>query len=211
MDSARNNLERDVTPMRRAVDWLIKEGKIEQDSDLVELFDLSKSTISGYINYSPGKNFKARFERHFGISLEMFDDFHQNELANYKSTDMNTHDDTTANKKKPEETYMETISDLSKIGVNLSETNKDLSAAQKDTALANRILAENQRELIEILKRNQVPIANGAKETPKVFLSEATLDLMAARGILQGLWKSKDEGRTKLDILVGEAQSIKQE
>lgn len=143
--------------------------------------------------------------------LREFKEVLNNSTFMKKDTPNHTNAPDPPNKKKPDEIYMETISDLSKIGVNLSETNKDLSAAQKDTALANRILAENQRELIEILKRNQVPIANGAKETPKVFLSEATLDLMAARGILQGLWKSKDEGRTKLDILVGEAQSIKQE
>jgi len=34
------------TPLRRAVDKLIADGKIKQDKDLQEIFTLSKSTIS---------------------------------------------------------------------------------------------------------------------------------------------------------------------
>lgn len=62
------------TPLRRAVDKLIAEGKIKQDKDLQEIFGLSKSTISAYLNNPrPGKRFITQFENKFGISLKQFE------------------------------------------------------------------------------------------------------------------------------------------
>ena len=61
------------TPLRKAVDRLIAEGKIKQDKDLQEIFGLSKSTISAYLNNPrPGKRFIIEFEKKFGISLKEF-------------------------------------------------------------------------------------------------------------------------------------------
>jgi predicted transcriptional regulator len=55
--------EKKRTKLRKAVDWLISEGKIKQDKDLQEIFKLSKSTISEYINGKPGKNFITEFDK----------------------------------------------------------------------------------------------------------------------------------------------------
>lgn len=69
-----NNTDKDTrTPMRKAVDWLIYEGKIKQDKDLQEIFNKSKSTISAYLTGRPGKNFVNQFEKHFGLSLKEFE------------------------------------------------------------------------------------------------------------------------------------------
>lgn len=62
------------TPMRKAVDWLISEGKINQDKDLQEIFKLSKSTISAYLTGKPGKRFVNDFQKYFGISLKKFEE-----------------------------------------------------------------------------------------------------------------------------------------
>lgn len=64
----------DRTPLRRAVDRLIADNKIKQDKDLQEIFSLSKSTISAYLNNpKPGKRFVNEFEKKFGISLNEFE------------------------------------------------------------------------------------------------------------------------------------------
>lgn len=66
------------TPLRRAVDKLIYDGKIKQDKDLQEIFNLKKSTISAYLNNpKPGKRFAAEFEKKFGVSLKEFDTNYQ--------------------------------------------------------------------------------------------------------------------------------------
>lgn len=73
------------TPLRKAVDWLIYEGKIEQDKDLQEIFELSASTISAYITGKPGKDFVRRFEKYFELNLKDFEQHEVNleDLAKY--------------------------------------------------------------------------------------------------------------------------------
>lgn len=62
------------SPLRRAVDRLIAEGKLKQDKDLQEIFGLKKSTISAYLNNpKPGKRFIIDFEKKFGVSLKEFE------------------------------------------------------------------------------------------------------------------------------------------
>lgn len=62
------------TPLRRAVDKLIADGRIKQDKDLQDIFNLSKSTISAYLNNPrPGKRFVNEFENKFGVSLNEFE------------------------------------------------------------------------------------------------------------------------------------------
>lgn len=63
----------DITPLRRAVKWLRDQRIIKRDNDLVEIFGLSKSTISSYLNGKPGVDFVIEFEKHFNISLKEFE------------------------------------------------------------------------------------------------------------------------------------------
>lgn len=114
-------------------------------------------------------------------------------------------------KSYPESAYLETIAELSRTGVNMSESNKDISAASKETALANRILAENQKELLYVVRALARPMTNGGKEIPLVSLSDPLRELMSARGIVLQLWKSMDEGLQVLDRLVAGDVPIKSE
>jgi hypothetical protein len=60
--------------MRKAVDWLISEGRIKQDKDLQDIFGYSKSTISAYLTGRPGKKFVNEFQKKFGINLKEFEE-----------------------------------------------------------------------------------------------------------------------------------------
>lgn len=62
------------TPLRRAVEWLKNERKLARDNDLMGLFNLSKSTISGYLSGKASPEFETEFEKKFGISLKDFQD-----------------------------------------------------------------------------------------------------------------------------------------
>lgn len=66
--------EQKRTPLRKAVDWLIYEGKIKQDKDLQAIFKLKKSTISAYLGGKPGKKFVNEFQKYFELSLEEFEE-----------------------------------------------------------------------------------------------------------------------------------------
>lgn len=83
------------TPLRKAVDWLISEGKIQQDKDLQQIFGLSKSTISAYLTGKPGKRFVNDFQKKFELSLERFEDeeknlLHENGVSYQKTSQTET-------------------------------------------------------------------------------------------------------------------------
>lgn len=69
-------MEKEVkrTPMRKAVDRLIADGRIKQDKDLQKIFNLGRSTISAYLNGTPGKAFVREFEKYFELSLKEFEE-----------------------------------------------------------------------------------------------------------------------------------------
>jgi hypothetical protein len=116
-------------------------------------------------------------------------------------------------KESKDEFYMDTIKDLRHSGITLSEANKETAAATRETAMANRILAENQRDLIEILKVLHKPTVDSALSNPPnpSFVLQPFLDKIAQYGIDRKWWKSFDEGRIILGKLVHEVSTVKQE
>lgn len=67
--------QKEKTPLRKAVDYLISIGKLSMDKDLIGKFGIgSKSTISEYLNGKPGKEFLRKFEEEFGIKVSDFED-----------------------------------------------------------------------------------------------------------------------------------------
>jgi hypothetical protein len=73
------------TPLRIAVNWLIKNDKIQQDSSLCDIFMLSPGTISKYLTGDkPGKQFVRKFENYFKINLK---DFENKRIVTVKESD----------------------------------------------------------------------------------------------------------------------------
>lgn len=92
--------------------------------------------------------------------------------------------------------------------VNESYTEKsvyELSVANKDACHANAILAESQRELIDILK-SKIPLNSGdqIRSQPKVPTWEAALHLLILAGVKEGKWDTEDLGQDILDNALGE-------
>lgn len=61
------------TPLRKAVDYLISIGKLEQDKDLAEKYGLTQGTVSAYLSGTPGKDFVKNVQRDFEINLNDFE------------------------------------------------------------------------------------------------------------------------------------------
>lgn len=70
---ANNGGKKNLTPLRKAVNYLIGKGVIQTDSDLGKEFNLSPGTISTYLNGKPGKEFVRNFETKFKINLKDFE------------------------------------------------------------------------------------------------------------------------------------------
>jgi hypothetical protein len=115
--------QKSKTPLRRAVDYLISKGKLDADKDLTERFNLSASTISGYLNGVPGKNFVRDFEKEFEISLK---DFEKDELPKGD---------------KPSEDQQITIADL-----------RALIYSNKTLVESNKVLVDNNKTLVDAHK-----------------------------------------------------------
>lgn len=62
------------TPLRRAIDKLIADGKLNSDSHLADLMKMSKGTVSTYIKEKPGKKFLKEFEEMFDIKVSEFEE-----------------------------------------------------------------------------------------------------------------------------------------
>lgn len=82
--------------------------------------------------------------------------------------------------------YMDTITDLRQIGVKLSNANEE-------TAITNRVLAENQRDLIEVLKKMHQPTADAARGSQDLPELKPVLVRIAKMGVPK-YWQTQKEG-----------------
>ena len=195
------------TEAKKEIEFIISETGLTQgeisvragyaEQTLTQM--LSTSNVSGRMM----KNIRNEFKDVFKNSIE---DKEVADKVKNNNTDK-TNKPEPENRKPNEEFYIETINDLRKTGINLSETNKEATIIGKETATANRILAENQQSLIEILKIMHKTTADAAKEThqdPAVQLRQC-LEKIAAGGVPQ-YWKSENEGLAILGRFLSESQ-----
>ena len=148
--------EKERTLLRKAVDWLISEGKLKNDAELAEVFSLSKGTISTYLNGKPGKEFILNFQTKFGINLSDFDERRQNRS------------NPPAQKASTDHISNQAILNLTESNKLMAEANKIQSEANRIQAEANKTLAESNRQLMDMLKvtghgSEQMPASVAAK------------------------------------------------
>jgi hypothetical protein len=173
------------TPLRRAVEWLKKEGRINRDNDLATMFQLDKSTISTYLNGVPGIDFRLQFEKKFGISLKDFEKPKDGELA----------------AGEPESSYGnqdQAILLLSESNRRLSEIIIKQTDVHYEEARTNRILAEVNSTIVSKMPNSLIP--SRALQDFSSQLSRV-IEQMALRGI-PDQWKTFEEGREILDRLL---------
>jgi hypothetical protein len=167
--------------------------------------DISKATGKG----------KGEISVYLSGKKPMSDNFYKTFMEKFNKSTTNGEEETkTAEpKESKDEFYMDTIKDLRHSGINLSEANKETAAATRETAMANRILAENQRDLIDILKTLHRPTVDAALNNPPnpSYVVQPYLDRIAQYGIDRKWWKSFDEGRVVLGKLAHEVSTVKQE
>jgi hypothetical protein len=102
-----------------------------------------------------------------------------------------------------EKFYKETISDLRVIGLRLSNTNEE-------TAVANRVLVENQKKLIDVLKQMHDPIAGAAKGTRDHPPLNLVIDRLAEMGVPK-YWKTPAAGKSVLGKFLSGAPFLARE
>lgn len=182
-------MDKEQTPLRKAVEWLKKQKRIRRDKDLQEMFSLQKSTISGYLSGKASPEFEDKFEEMFDISLKDFENHPK--IVNEEHIPMEIH---------KQGSFKNTTSVKGAKDVDLEVSLADACIANKEASIANRILAEGQRELIQILKASFGPMKDEILETQIEdhsrisALEEMVIDLQ----VKVGLVKSHAEGADKI-------------
>jgi hypothetical protein len=174
--------DKEITPLRRAVDWLKKERRIKRDNDLMELFGLGKSTISVYLSGKASPDFEEEFERKFKISLKDFETKKANPPA------------------MTDNTLEQSLLNLTESNKQLVETIKTQAEVHLVEAQANRLVAETNYSAMRELTNS-----GSSKEFLPSFSSQLkpVIELMAKNGTrFPGLWKTQQEGVATLDKLL---------